>query len=113
MKNAHERFGKLVYVRRTEKTATNIRLYLDAFVGEERGKAHLASVIGGDVEIGAIAAAFAKGGYVHGDRSHRRRKYRRARSKAAALPWLDRACGTEAAAAASGRLLTSVGRHQF
>ncbi len=61
MKNAHERFGKLVYVRRTEKTATNIRLYLDAFVGEERGKAHLASVIGGDVEIGAIAAAFANG----------------------------------------------------
>ena len=61
MKNAHERFGKLVYVRRTERTATNIRLYLDAFVGEERGKAHLASVIGGDVEIGAIAAAFANG----------------------------------------------------
>ncbi len=48
MKNAHERFGKLVYVRRTEKTATNIRLHLDAFVGEERGKAHLASVIGGE-----------------------------------------------------------------
>ncbi len=61
MKNAHERFGNLVYVRRTEKTATNIRLHLDAFVGEERGKAHLASVIGGDVEIGAIAAAFANG----------------------------------------------------
>jgi hypothetical protein len=61
MKNAHERFGKLVYVRRTEKTATNIRLHLDAFVGEERGKAHLASVMGGDVEIGAIAAAFANG----------------------------------------------------
>ena len=61
MKNAHERFGKLVYVRRTEKTATNIRLHLDAFVGEERGKAHLASLMGGDVEIGAIAAAFANG----------------------------------------------------
>jgi len=61
MKNAHERFGKLIYVRRTEKTATNIRLHLDAFIGEERGKAHLVSVIGGDVEIGAIAAAFANG----------------------------------------------------
>jgi len=61
MKNAHERFGKLVYVRRTERTATNIRLHLDAFVGEERGKAHLASAIGGDIEIGAIAAAFANG----------------------------------------------------
>src|SRR5260370_25471007 len=61
MKNAHERFGKLVYRRRTEKTATNLRVFLDAFVGEERGKAHLVSVIGGDVEIGALAAAFANG----------------------------------------------------
>jgi hypothetical protein len=61
MKNAHERFGKLVYRRRTEKTATNVRVLLDAFVGEERGKAHLVSVVGGDVEIGAIAAAFANG----------------------------------------------------
>jgi hypothetical protein len=61
MKNAYERFGKLVYVRRTEKTATNIRLHLDAFIGEERGKAHFVSVIGGDVEIGAISAAFGNG----------------------------------------------------
>jgi len=56
MKNAHLRFGKLVYVRRSEKTATNIRVHLDAFVGEERGKAHLVSVAGG-----ALAAAFANG----------------------------------------------------
>jgi hypothetical protein len=61
VKNAHERFGKLAYRRRSEKTATNIRVYLDAFVGEERGKAHLVSVIGGDVEIGALNAAFANG----------------------------------------------------
>ncbi len=61
MKNAHERFGKLAYQRRTEKTATNIRVFLDAFVGEERGRAHLVSAVGGDVEIGALAAAFAKG----------------------------------------------------
>ena len=61
MKNAHERFGKLVYRRHTEKTATNLRVFLDAFVGEERGKAHLVSVVGGDVEIGALAAAFANG----------------------------------------------------
>lgn len=59
MKNAHERFGKLAYVRRTEKTATNIRVLLDAFVGEEQGKAHLISVVGGDIEIGALTAAFA------------------------------------------------------
>src|SRR5664279_1064909 len=61
MKNAHERFGKLVYRRRTEKTATNLGVFLDAFVGEDRGKAHLVSVVGGDVEIGALAAAFANG----------------------------------------------------
>jgi hypothetical protein len=61
MKNAHQRFGKLVYVRRTEKASTNIRVHLDAFVGEERGKAHFVSVIGGDVEIGAVAAAFGNG----------------------------------------------------
>ncbi|MGO9565484.1 MAG: hypothetical protein ACLPPV_22820 [Candidatus Korobacteraceae bacterium] len=61
MKNAHERFGKLVYRRRSEKTATNLRVFLDAFVGEDQGKAHLVSVLGGDMEIGAIAAAFANG----------------------------------------------------
>src|SRR5271167_1730460 len=61
MKNAHERFGKLVYRRRTEKTATNLRVFLDAFVAEERGKAHLVSVVGGDLEMGALAAAFANG----------------------------------------------------
>ena len=61
MKNAHERFGKLIYRRRTEKTATNLRVFLDAFVGEDRGKAHLVSLVGGDVEIGALAAAFANG----------------------------------------------------
>ena len=61
MKNAHERFGRLMYRRQTEKTATNLRVSLDAFMGEERGKAHLVSVVGGDVEIGALAAAFANG----------------------------------------------------
>ena len=61
MKNAHERFGKLVYRRRTEKTATNLRVFLDAFVGEDRGRAHFVSAVGGDVEIGALAAAFANG----------------------------------------------------
>src|SRR5512142_1712199 len=59
MKNAHERFGKLVYQRRSEKTSTNIRVHLDAFVGEAERRAHLVSVIGGDVEIGALVAAVA------------------------------------------------------
>lgn len=60
MKNAHERFGRLVYVRRTEKTQTNIVVHLESWVGEE-GKAHFVSVIGGDAIIGALAAAFAAG----------------------------------------------------
>lgn len=61
MKNAHQRFGQLAYQRRSEKTATKIRVYMDAFVGEERGKAHLVSVIEGDVELGALSAALANG----------------------------------------------------
>ena len=61
MKNAHERFGKLVYRRRTEKSAINLSVLLDGFVREDGGKAHLVSVVGGDVEIGALAAAFANG----------------------------------------------------
>jgi hypothetical protein len=46
MKNALG-FGKLAYVRRTKKTATNIRVLLDAFVGEERGRAHVISAFWG------------------------------------------------------------------
>ena len=58
MKNAHERFGELVYIRRSEKTRTHIRVHLSAWIGEE-SKAHLVSVVGGDTEVGALAAAFA------------------------------------------------------
>lgn len=58
MKNAHERFGELVYIRRSEKTRTHIRVHLAAWIGEE-SKAHLVSVVGGDTEIGALSAAVA------------------------------------------------------
>ena len=58
MKNAHERFGELVYIRRSEKTRTHIRVHLSAWIGEE-SKAHLISVVAGDTEIGALSAAFA------------------------------------------------------
>jgi hypothetical protein len=57
MKNAHERFGELVYIRRSEKTRTHIRVHLNAWIGEE-SKAHLVSVVAGDTEIGALSAAF-------------------------------------------------------
>ncbi len=58
MKNAHERFGELVYIRRSEKTRTHIRVHLNAWIGEE-SKAQLVSVVAGDTEIGALSAAFA------------------------------------------------------
>jgi hypothetical protein len=67
MKNAHLRFGWLMYVKSTEKTTTSIRLHLDRFIGEmlpdppRQAKAHLISVIGGDTQISAISAAISLG----------------------------------------------------
>ena len=67
MKNAHLRFGRLIYVKSTGKTTTSIRLRLDRFIGEvspdppRQGKAHLISVIGGDTQIAAISAAISLG----------------------------------------------------
>lgn len=67
MKNAHLRFGSLMYVKSTEKTTTSIKLHLDRFIGEllphppRQAKAHLLSVIGGDTQIAAISAAVSLG----------------------------------------------------
>ena len=67
MKNAHLRFGWLTYVKSTEKTTTNIRLRLDRFIGEilpgppRQAKAHFISVVGGDTQIAAVAAAISMG----------------------------------------------------
>ena len=67
MKNAHLRFGSLMYVKSTEKTTTSIKLHLDRFIGEllpdppRQAKAHLISVIGGDTQIAAISAAVSLG----------------------------------------------------
>jgi hypothetical protein len=67
MKNAHLRFGWLIYVKSTEKTTTSIRLRLDRFIGEvlpdppRQAKAHLISVIGGDTQIAAVSAALSLG----------------------------------------------------
>src|SRR6201993_166024 len=63
MKNAHLRFGWLMYVKSTEKTTTSIKLHLDRFIGEllpdppRQAKAHFISAIGGDTQISAISAA--------------------------------------------------------
>ena len=67
MKNAHLRFGWLTYVKSTEKAVTNIRLRLDRFIGEvlpdppRQARAHLISVVGGDTQLSAVAAAISMG----------------------------------------------------
>lgn len=67
MKNAHLRFGWLMYVKSTEKTTTSIRVHLDRFIGEmfpdppRQARAHFISVIGGDTQISAISAAISMG----------------------------------------------------
>jgi hypothetical protein len=66
MKNAHLRFGLLIYVKSIEKATTSIKLRLDRFIGEvlpdppRQAKAHLISVIGG-TQISAISAAISMG----------------------------------------------------
>ncbi len=61
MKNAHMRFGRLEFTRKMRDTTTQVRLWMDRFIGEEgdrdgTGRAHLVSVVGGDQEIGAVWA---------------------------------------------------------
>jgi hypothetical protein len=63
VKNAHLRFGHLVYTKILKKTTTRFRLPLDRFIGESESdtvaKAHFISVIGGDTQIAALSAAVA------------------------------------------------------
>jgi hypothetical protein len=63
VKNAHLRFGHLVYTKVLKKTTTRFKVPLDRFIGEAESnsqlKAHLISVIGGDTQIAAIGAAVA------------------------------------------------------
>ncbi len=63
MKNAHLRFGHLIYTKALKKTTTRFKVPLDRFIGESESnsvaKAHLISVIGGDTQIAALAAAVA------------------------------------------------------
>lgn len=61
MKNAHLRFGHLVYTKVFKKTTTRFKVPLDRFIGESESnsqlKVHLISVIGGDTQIAALSAA--------------------------------------------------------
>ncbi len=67
MKNAHLRFGTLRFRKVTRETTLDVRVWLDRLIverdGEQegsRGKAHLLSVIGGDQDVAAVAAAIAE-----------------------------------------------------
>jgi hypothetical protein len=63
VKNAHLRFGHLVYTKVLKKTTTRFKVPLDRFIGESESnsqfRAHLISVIGGDTQIAALNAAIA------------------------------------------------------
>jgi hypothetical protein len=67
MKNAHERFGTLGFMKRVKDTATRICVYMDRLIaepakeGRESVAAHLISVVGSDAEIAALWAAVAEG----------------------------------------------------
>jgi hypothetical protein len=66
MKNAHERLGRLEFVKPSNDTLTRIRVHLDRLIVEsaadgQPGKAHLISVFGNDQEIGAIWSAVLTG----------------------------------------------------
>lgn len=67
MQNAHLRMGTLTFVRQTRDTVTDVTVHLNQLVAEQPERpglavaVHLASVFGGDVEVGAVAAAAHEG----------------------------------------------------
>jgi len=67
MQNAHERFGRLEFVKRTNDKITRVEVWLERAVLEppknDRGQtvAHLVSLIGGDAEVAALCAAATEG----------------------------------------------------
>src|SRR5579862_2907855 len=66
MQNAHQRIGKLTFVRQSRDTITNVSVFLERLVAEPADEhsgtsLHLLSVFGGDQEIGAVVAAANQG----------------------------------------------------
>ena len=62
MKNAHERFGWLEFMRAMKDTTVRVRLRLDRCIAEvaengRDGKLHLLSVVGGESDVSAAWAA--------------------------------------------------------
>ncbi len=67
MQNAHLRMGTLTFVKQTRDTVTDVTVHLNQLVAEQPERpglavaVHLVSVFGGDVEVGAVAAAAHEG----------------------------------------------------
>jgi hypothetical protein len=67
MQNAHERFGRLEFVKHTKDTTTRVRVFLDRAIvdapSDQRSQmsVHLISLIGGDSEVGALWAGISEG----------------------------------------------------
>lgn len=65
MENAHQRMGRLTFVRQTRDSVTDVSVYLEKLVADSQDDRsatfHLASVFGGDQEIGAVIAAAQEG----------------------------------------------------
>lgn len=63
MKNAHLRFGTMLFHKSAGKLTNSFRLHMDRFIGErvtgEECRAHFLSVIGGDAQIAAARAIIA------------------------------------------------------
>lgn len=65
MENAHQRMGRLTFVRQSRDSVTDVSVYLEKLVAEAQDDRsatfHLVSVFGGDQEIGAVIAAAQEG----------------------------------------------------
>jgi len=67
MQNAHQRFGRIEFVKHTKDTTTRIRVFIDRAVvdppKDERSQVsvHLVSLVGGDSEVGALWAGMSEG----------------------------------------------------
>lgn len=65
MENAHQRMGRLTFVRQTRDSVTDVSVHLEKLVAEAQDDRsatfHLVSVFGGDQEIGAVIAAAQEG----------------------------------------------------
>lgn len=65
MHNAHQRMGRLTFVRKSRDTITKVSVFLERLIAESEdersAKLHLVSVFGGDQEIGAVLAAANEG----------------------------------------------------